>query len=52
MSVDLWAWRPSCDDEGCCGDCDKCKKAEEMEEEEVAEAMLRVDTDERVEEGE
>ena len=33
MSVDLWAWQPSCDDEGCCGDCDHCKKAEEMEDE-------------------
>ena len=34
MSVSLWAWRPECDDEGCCGDCDKCKKAEAGEEDE------------------
>lgn len=34
MSVDLWAWRPSCDDEGCCGDCDLCRKAEDLEERE------------------
>ena len=34
MSVDLWAWRPSCGDEGCVGDCDLCKKAEEEDEDE------------------
>lgn len=32
MSVSLWAWRPECDDEGCCGDCDLCRKAEDLEE--------------------
>jgi len=43
MSVDLWAWRPSCDDEGCCGDCDLCPKAEDELDEEIAEAEFKID---------
>lgn len=29
MSVSLWAWTESCDNERCCGECDLCSKLDE-----------------------
>lgn len=33
MSVSLWAWDESCDNETCCGECDLCKHRPEDEDE-------------------
>lgn len=38
MSVSLWAWTESCDNERCCGECDLCRHRPEDEEDDDGES--------------